>query len=153
MYKNIVWINKRSKKWKKLFVTLFSHNTNRKSFCVVFFFLNFTNIMTNYSMDKWILNKTLIKRFLQVSQFGCTCFALLFDDIEPEMSESDKQIFQSFAHAQVILMYIIRILLCGERGLCQAVWSYTLNYNREIKINLLSIKVSFSPWTWSFIIV
>ncbi|XP_017760323.1 PREDICTED: protein O-GlcNAcase isoform X2 [Eufriesea mexicana] len=45
---------------------------------------------------------TILKRKLeQVSQFGCTAFALLFDDIEPEMSEADKEVFQSFAHAQV----------------------------------------------------
>ncbi|XP_015429236.1 PREDICTED: protein O-GlcNAcase [Dufourea novaeangliae] len=45
---------------------------------------------------------TVLKRKLeQVSQFGCTAFALLFDDIEPEMSEADKEVFQSFAHAQV----------------------------------------------------
>lgn len=37
----------------------------------------------------------------QVSQFGCTAFALLFDDIEPEISETDKEVYQSFAHAQV----------------------------------------------------
>lgn len=47
----------------------------------------------------------------QVAQFGCTCFALLFDDIEPEMSEADKQIYQSFAHAQVITFYTITILI------------------------------------------
>lgn len=28
-------------------------------------------------------------------------FALLFDDIESEMTKSDKEVFQSFAHAQV----------------------------------------------------
>lgn len=39
--------------------------------------------------------------FVQVSQFGCTAFALLFDDIEPEISETDKEVYQSFAHAQV----------------------------------------------------
>lgn len=45
---------------------------------------------------------TILKRKLeQVSQFGCEAFALLFDDIESEMSKSDKEIFQSFAHAQV----------------------------------------------------
>lgn len=45
---------------------------------------------------------TALKRKLeQVSQFGCIAFALLFDDIEPEMSEADKEVFQSFAHAQV----------------------------------------------------
>jgi len=37
----------------------------------------------------------------QVSQLGCKCFALLFDDIEPEMCKQDKEVFQSFAHAQV----------------------------------------------------
>jgi len=45
---------------------------------------------------------TYLKRKLeQVSQFGCTAFALLFDDIESEMCEADKEMFQSFAHAQV----------------------------------------------------
>nr|CAG4638272.1 EOG090X01OH [Cyclestheria hislopi] len=45
---------------------------------------------------------SILKRKLdQVAQFGCTAFALLFDDIEPEMSESDKEAFQSFAQAQV----------------------------------------------------
>ncbi|XP_074640311.1 protein O-GlcNAcase-like isoform X2 [Tubulanus polymorphus] len=45
---------------------------------------------------------TYLKRKLeQVNQFGCTSFALLFDDIEIEMCEADKEMFQSFAHAQV----------------------------------------------------
>ena len=45
----------------------------------------------------------ILKRKLdQVAQFGCTAFALLFDDIEAEMTESDKEAFQSFAQAQVI---------------------------------------------------
>ncbi|RZF36912.1 hypothetical protein LSTR_LSTR004600 [Laodelphax striatellus] len=43
----------------------------------------------------------LKRKLEQVSQFGCDAFALLFDDIEPEMSEADKEVFQSFAHAQV----------------------------------------------------
>lgn len=47
---------------------------------------------------------TALKRKLeQVSQFGCEAFALLFDDIESEMSKSDKEVFQSFAHAQVTI--------------------------------------------------
>lgn len=45
----------------------------------------------------------LKRKLEQVSQFGCNAFALLFDDIEPEMSEADKEVFQSFAHAQVSL--------------------------------------------------
>ncbi len=45
-----------------------------------------------------------LKRKLdQVSQLGCRSFALLFDDIEPEMCKQDKEVFQSFAHAQVAL--------------------------------------------------
>lgn len=38
---------------------------------------------------------------LQVSQFGCKSFALLFDDIDPNMCPADKEVFSSFAHAQV----------------------------------------------------
>lgn len=37
----------------------------------------------------------------QVAAFGCKAFALLFDDIDPEMSEADKTTFQSSGHAQV----------------------------------------------------
>lgn len=32
---------------------------------------------------------------------GCEAFAILFDDIDPEMSKADKEMFKSFAHAQV----------------------------------------------------
>ena len=38
---------------------------------------------------------------MQVSQFGCEAFALLFDDIDTEMCVADTEVFQSFAHAQV----------------------------------------------------
>lgn len=38
---------------------------------------------------------------LQVTSFGCTAFALLFDDIEPGLSETDRSVFQSFGSAQV----------------------------------------------------
>ncbi|XP_058813212.1 protein O-GlcNAcase [Topomyia yanbarensis] len=44
---------------------------------------------------------TLKRKLDQVSQFGCKAFALLFDDIEPEMCKSDKEVFQTFAYAQV----------------------------------------------------
>lgn len=54
-----------------------------------------------YSNQKEI---TALKRKLeQVSQFGCEAFALLFDDIESELSKSDKEAFQTFANAQVII--------------------------------------------------
>ncbi|CAG2107887.1 unnamed protein product, partial [Medioppia subpectinata] len=53
----------------------------------------------SYSSAKDVL--CLKRKLEQVSQFGCNAFALLFDDIEPEISESDKEVFQSFASAQV----------------------------------------------------
>ncbi|KHJ78406.1 hyaluronoglucosaminidase [Oesophagostomum dentatum] len=37
----------------------------------------------------------------QVRRLGCESFALLFDDIECEMTETDRQCFSSFAAAQV----------------------------------------------------
>ena len=46
---------------------------------------------------------TLKRKLDQVAQLGCKAFALLFDDIEAEMSKPDKEAFQSFAAAQVIL--------------------------------------------------
>lgn len=52
-----------------------------------------------YSSSKEV--STLKRKLDQVSQFGCKAFALLFDDIEPEMSKPDKEVFQSFAYAQV----------------------------------------------------
>jgi protein O-GlcNAcase/histone acetyltransferase len=56
----------------------------------------------------------LKRKLEQVSQFGCTAFALLFDDIEPEMCEADKEVFQSFAHAQVIQLSS-HLLVCAAR--------------------------------------
>uniref|UniRef100_A0A8C1BQM0 protein O-GlcNAcase n=1 Tax=Cyprinus carpio carpio TaxID=630221 RepID=A0A8C1BQM0_CYPCA len=45
---------------------------------------------------------TLLKRKLrQVSDLGCQAFALLFDDIDHSMCQSDTEAFSSFAHAQV----------------------------------------------------
>jgi protein O-GlcNAcase/histone acetyltransferase len=53
----------------------------------------------NYSNSKEV---TYLKRKLeQVARFGCKAFALLFDDIEVDMCEADKQVFQSFAQAHV----------------------------------------------------
>lgn len=36
----------------------------------------------------------------QVSTFGCKAFAILFDDIDPEISEADRSVFPSSAFAQ-----------------------------------------------------
>ncbi|XP_031838297.1 O-GlcNAcase isoform X2 [Nomia melanderi] len=66
---------------------------------ITFYYALSPGLDITYSSAKEV---TVLKRKLeQVSQFGCTAFALLFDDIEPEMSEADKEVFQSFAHAQV----------------------------------------------------
>lgn len=66
---------------------------------ITFYYALSPGLDITYSSCKEI---TVLKRKLeQVSQFGCNAFALLFDDIEPEMSEADKEVFQSFAQAQV----------------------------------------------------
>jgi len=52
-----------------------------------------------YSNSKEV--STLKRKLDQVAQLGCKSFALLFDDIEAEISKPDKEAFQSFAHAQV----------------------------------------------------
>nr|5UN8_A Chain A, Protein O-GlcNAcase [Homo sapiens]5UN8_B Chain B, Protein O-GlcNAcase [Homo sapiens]5UN8_C Chain C, Protein O-GlcNAcase [Homo sapiens]5UN8_D Chain D, Protein O-GlcNAcase [Homo sapiens]5VVO_A Chain A, Protein O-GlcNAcase [Homo sapiens]5VVO_B Chain B, Protein O-GlcNAcase [Homo sapiens]5VVT_A Chain A, Protein O-GlcNAcase [Homo sapiens]5VVT_C Chain C, Protein O-GlcNAcase [Homo sapiens]5VVU_A Chain A, Protein O-GlcNAcase [Homo sapiens]5VVU_C Chain C, Protein O-GlcNAcase [Homo sapien len=44
---------------------------------------------------------TLKRKLDQVSQFGCRSFALLFDNIDHNMCAADKEVFSSFAHAQV----------------------------------------------------
>ncbi|XP_072388676.1 protein O-GlcNAcase isoform X2 [Diabrotica undecimpunctata] len=66
---------------------------------IIFYYALSPGLDITYSSSKDV---TALKRKLeQVSQFGCNAFSLLFDDIEPEMSEADKEIFQSFAQAQV----------------------------------------------------
>lgn len=54
-----------------------------------------------YSNPKEV--STLKRKLDQVASLGCRAFALLFDDIDTEMSEADKERFTSFAHAQVTL--------------------------------------------------
>lgn len=44
---------------------------------------------------------TLKRKLDQVTHFGCRSFALLFDDIDHNMCPADKEVFSSFAHAQV----------------------------------------------------
>lgn len=66
---------------------------------VMFYYALSPGLDITYSNPKDIA--ALKRKLEQVSQFGCSAFALLFDDIEPEMSEADKEVFQSFAHAQV----------------------------------------------------
>ncbi|KAM9324809.1 protein O-GlcNAcase [Gastrophryne carolinensis] len=52
-----------------------------------------------FSNQKEVL--TLKRKLDQVTQFGCKSFALLFDDIDHNMCPADKEVFSSFAHAQV----------------------------------------------------
>ncbi|XP_065071212.1 protein O-GlcNAcase-like [Rhopilema esculentum] len=47
--------------------------------------------------------ESLKKKLKQVSDLGCKAFALLFDDIEPELSLPDRQDFDTFADAQVAI--------------------------------------------------
>ena len=57
---------------------------------------------TSYNHHVWLfewLGHCVI--WFQVATFGCKAFALLFDDIDPELSEADRSAFSSFAHAQV----------------------------------------------------
>ncbi|XP_059468397.1 protein O-GlcNAcase isoform X2 [Neocloeon triangulifer] len=66
---------------------------------ITFYYAISPGLDITYSSVKEVA--ALKRKLEQVSQFGCQAFALLFDDIEPEMSEADKEVFQSFAHAQV----------------------------------------------------
>ncbi|XP_032899709.1 protein O-GlcNAcase-like [Amblyraja radiata] len=43
----------------------------------------------------------LKQKLRQVKGFGCWAFAILFDDIDHTMCPADKEVFSSFAHAQV----------------------------------------------------
>jgi len=66
---------------------------------VIFVYALSPGLDITYSSAKEV---TCLKRKLeQVSSFGCKAFAILFDDIEVEMSAPDKEIFLSFANAQV----------------------------------------------------
>ena len=70
---------------------------------ITFYYALSPGLDITYSNTKEVL--TLKRKLEQVSQFGCVAFALLFNDINPEMSEADKEVFQSFAHAQVCNCY------------------------------------------------
>src|SRR5438876_4113584 len=65
---------------------------------IVFYYALSPGLDITYSNAKEIA--CLKRKLEQVKQLGCGAFALLFDDIEPDICESDKEVFQSFAHAQ-----------------------------------------------------
>lgn len=73
--------------------------TAAKEHNIMFYYALSPGLDMIYSNPKEV---AVLKRKLeQVSQFGCEAFALLFDDIESEMTKADKEVFQSFAHAHV----------------------------------------------------
>jgi hypothetical protein len=61
---------------------------------------------------------TLKRKLDQVAQLGCRSFALLFDDIEAEMSKPDKEAFQSFAHAQETRAHLV--LICKVKNILKS---------------------------------
>ncbi|CAL4138125.1 unnamed protein product, partial [Meganyctiphanes norvegica] len=66
---------------------------------VMFYYAISPGLDITYSSQKEMA--ALKRKLEQVAQMGCNAFAILFDDIDPEMSSADKEVFQSFAHAQV----------------------------------------------------
>lgn len=90
--------------WRELYtVEEAEHLTNliqaAKENSINFYYALSPGLDITYSSSKEV--SCLKRKLEQVAQFGCCAFALLFDDIEPEISETDKEVFQSFAHAQV----------------------------------------------------
>lgn len=90
--------------WRELYtVEEAEHLTNliqaAKENGIFFYYALSPGLDITYSSSKEV--SCLKRKLEQVAQFGCNAFALLFDDIEPEISETDKEVFQSFAHAQV----------------------------------------------------
>lgn len=72
---------------------------NAKSNNILFIYAISPGLDIGYSNPKDL--QALKRKLDQVKQLGCPSFALLFDDIEPELNESDREVFKSFASAQV----------------------------------------------------
>lgn len=84
---------------------------------IVFYYALSPGLDMTYSNPKEV--STLKRKLDQVSQFGCEAFALLFDDIEPEMSKADKEVFQTFGQAQVsVTNEIFNHLNCSRFLFC-----------------------------------
>ncbi|KAM3957986.1 O-GlcNAcase [Aphomia sociella] len=135
--------------WRELYTVeeaehLTSLISAAKSQGIIFCYALSPGLDITYSSQKEIT--TLKRKLEQVYQFGCTCFALLFDDIEPEMSEADKQIFQSFAHAQVsVTNEIHQHLGCPRFLLCPTQYCSTRavpTVNSSEYLNTLGTKLS-----------
>ncbi|KAL5282972.1 MGEA5 family protein [Megaselia abdita] len=90
--------------WRELYTVEETENltsliTAAKEQGIVFYYALSPGQDMTYSSQKEL--QILKRKLEQVSQFGCEAFALLFDDIEPELSKLDKEMFQTFANAQV----------------------------------------------------
>ncbi|KAH8268657.1 hypothetical protein KR026_011278 [Drosophila bipectinata] len=90
--------------WREMYTVeeadhLSSLITAAKDAGIVFYYALSPGLDMTYSNQKEI--STLKRKLDQVSQFGCEAYALLFDDIESELSKADKEVFQTFANAQV----------------------------------------------------
>ncbi|XP_054726766.1 protein O-GlcNAcase [Anastrepha obliqua] len=90
--------------WRELYTVeeadhLTSLITAAREHDVIFYYALSPGLDMSYSSQKEI--QTLKRKLDQVSQFGCEAFALLFDDIDSELSKVDKEAFQTFANAQV----------------------------------------------------
>ncbi|XP_067618592.1 protein O-GlcNAcase [Eurosta solidaginis] len=90
--------------WRELYTVeeadhLTSLITAAREHDVMFYYALSPGLDMTYSSQKEI--QTLKRKLDQVSQFGCEAFALLFDDIDLELSKVDKEAFQTFANAQV----------------------------------------------------
>lgn len=84
---------------------------------IVFYYALSPGLDMTYSNPKEV--SALKRKLDQVSQFGCDAFALLFDDIEPEMSKADKEVFQSFGQAQVsVTNEVYNHLNCSQFLFC-----------------------------------
>lgn len=70
-----------------------------KHYNILFIYAISPGLDINYSNSKDV--QALKRKLDQVKQLGDSAFALLFDDIEPELNETDKERFNSFASAQV----------------------------------------------------
>ncbi|XP_078421147.1 protein O-GlcNAcase isoform X2 [Cetorhinus maximus] len=70
-----------------------------KEHSIVFVYAISPGLDITFSSQKEVA--TLKRKLDQVSQFGCNSFALLFDDIDHNMCPADKEVFSSFAHAQL----------------------------------------------------
>ncbi|CAG09361.1 unnamed protein product, partial [Tetraodon nigroviridis] len=70
-----------------------------KEYAIEFIYAISPGLDITFSNQKEV--SALKRKLDQVTHFGCKSFALLFDDIDHNMCPADKEVFSSFAQAQV----------------------------------------------------